>query len=110
MFRFSHLCAAIGVALLVGSAASADEPTYTLTLKDHAFAPSELTIPARVKVLVVVKNLGDAPAEFESDDFHREKVVTGGSEIKVYVGPLLPGTYAFFDDFDPATRGHLIVK
>ena len=33
----------------------------------------------------------------------REKVVAGGSEITVYIGPLKPGRYEFFGDFNPDT-------
>jgi hypothetical protein len=49
-------------------------------------------------------------SEFESTDFHREKVVPPGGEISVFVGPLDAGTYEFFDDFHPEDRGHLVVK
>jgi hypothetical protein len=31
-------------------------------------------------------------------------------EIAVFVGPLDPGSYEFFDDFHLETRGHLVVK
>jgi hypothetical protein len=102
----------LGLSVLVVAAqpVRAENPTFTLTMKDHAFSPADLTIPARVKVLLIVKNLDSTPSEFESDDFHREKIVTGSSEIRVFVGPLLEGKYEFFDDFHPTTRGHLIVK
>jgi hypothetical protein len=92
------------------AAVAADPPSYAIAIQNGAFAPAELTIPANTRVLLLVKNLNATPSEFESDDFHREKVVTGGDEIKVFVGPLLAGSYEFFDDFHPATRGRLIVK
>ena len=103
--------AGLGAVLCLSTAAAAaDAPSFAITIKDHAFTPAELTIPADTRVLLLVKNLDAAPSEFESDDFHREKVVTPGDEIKVFVGPLLAGSYEFFDDFHPATRGRLIVK
>ena len=49
-------------------------------------------------------------AEFESNSLHREKIVTAGGQIAVFVGPLDPGSYEFFDDFHNSTRGHLVVK
>jgi hypothetical protein len=49
-------------------------------------------------------------AEFESSSLHREKIVNPGSQIAVFVGPLDPGSYEFFDDFHGETRGHLIAK
>jgi len=112
MHRPARLAVLASAALLLLSAAAAaeDVPSYTITIKDHAFAPAEVTIPANTRVLLLVKNLDSTTSEFESEDFHREKVVSAGDEIKVFVGPLLAGSYEFFDDFHPATRGHLIVK
>ncbi|HLG87917.1 MAG TPA: cupredoxin domain-containing protein [Alphaproteobacteria bacterium] len=87
------------------------EGDFTLTIKDHRYAPEELTIPANTKVKLIVKNLDATPEEFESFDLNREKVVAPGSVIEVYVGPLDPGKYEFFGDFHQDTaRGHLLVK
>ena len=88
----------------------ADEPAIIITLKDHQFMPSEVPIPAGVKVQLLIKNEQQEPAEFESQSLHREKIVTAGGQITVYVGPLDPGSYEFFDDFHSTTRGHLIAK
>lgn len=57
-----------------------------------------------------MRNEDSTASEFESIELHREKVVAPGREISVYVGPLPPGRYEFFDDFHPAARGHLVVK
>jgi len=88
----------------------ADDPVVTITLKDHQFVPSEVPVPAGVKVKLLVKNEQQVNAEFESNSLHREKIVNPGGEITVFVGPLDPGSYEFFDDFHTATRGHLIAK
>jgi plastocyanin len=90
--------------------AFADDPVVTITLKDHQFVPSEVPVPAGVKVKLVVKNQQQVNAEFESHSLHREKIVSAGGEISVFVGPLDPGSYEFFDDFHSGTRGHLVVK
>ena len=66
--------------------------------------------PAGVKVELVVKNEQAVNAEFESTVLHREKIVKAGGQISVFVGPLDPGSYEFFDDFHNATRGHLVAK
>src|SRR5215472_16816672 len=100
-------------ALLVVAAAPsvfADDPSVAITLKDNRFVPSEVQVPAGVKVKLVVRNDNPVASEFESLELHREKVVTPGSQITVFVGPLDPGSYEFFDDFHPQTRGHLVVK
>lgn len=91
--------------------ARADEDSYTITLKDHSFAPLQLDVPAGKKVMLVVKNLDPTPSEFESTDLNREKVVVGGGTITVFIGPLRPGSYEFFDDFNPGTtHGHIVAK
>ena len=94
-----------------GLAAAADEPSVAITIKDHKFTPTEVEIPANVKVKLLVHNEDSTPEEFESTELHREKIVPGGGEIAVFVGPLGPGRYEFFGDFNPKTaRGHLVVK
>ena len=90
--------------------ALADDPTFQITMKNNQFVPSDVQIQAGTKVKLVVRNDNQTTSEFESNQFHREKVVGPGQEITVYVGPLAPGSYEFFDDFHPQTRGHLIVK
>lgn len=92
-------------------AASAHAEDYVITIKDHAFTPKEVTIPAGQKVKLIIKNQDPTPAEFESSDLNREKVVSAKGEITVFVGPLQPGRYVFFDDFRrETTSGVLIVK
>jgi plastocyanin len=97
---------------LLCSAASvyAQDATASLTIRNHHFEPSTLTIKAGVKVRLTVHNAGNAPAEFESSELNREKVIAPGGTVTIYVGPLEPGTYPFFDDFDQANRGQIVVK
>ena len=108
----ASLAAAIVVAAAPGwSARADDEKSFTLTIKDHKFEPSQLEIPADTKVKLVIKNLDDTAEEFEMTSPKREKVVKGGQEGTIYVGPFRPGTYDFFGDFNPQTaRGRIIVK
>ena len=91
--------------------ALADIPAYTLTIKDHRFAPAELVVPAHTKVRLIVVNDDATAEEFESHELNREKVVTGNARITVFVGPLKPGRYPYFGDFHQATaQGALIVR
>jgi len=101
---------AVFLVLAVVAPAAAADPTVTITLKDHQFVPGEVPVPAGVKVTLVIRNEQPTTAEFESTTLHREKIVNAGGEITVFVGPLDPGSYEFFDDFHGATRGHLVAK
>jgi hypothetical protein len=101
------------LALIFGHATSAmaQDAPYTLIIKDHMFQPAEIEIPADKKIALIVKNEDPTPEEFESVELRREKVVPGGEQIIVYIGPLKPGRYEFFGDFNPTTaRGHIVAK
>jgi plastocyanin len=98
-------------AFAIGANAEAQESTYALVIKDHKFQPTEIEIPAGQKIALTVKNDDPTPEEFESTELRREKVVAGGEQITVYIGPLKPGKYEFFGDFNPKTaRGRIVVK
>lgn len=90
--------------------ALAADPALTIAIRDHQFVPAQITVPANVKVELTVRNDQNVPAEFESNSLHREKVVPAGASTSVFVGPLQPGRYEFFDDFNPSTRGFLVVQ
>ena len=95
----------------IARTAWADDPQFTLVIKDHKFSPAELQVPAGTKVRLVVRNDDTTPEEFESTQLHREKVVPPGQQIIVIVGPLDAGTYGFFGDFHKDTaQGKLIAK
>ena len=102
--------AAAFIAVATAAPVLADVPSFSILMKANQFVPSEVQIPAGAKVKLVVRNDNQTPSEFESNQLHREKVVGPGQEITVFVGPLDPGNYEFFDDFHPQTRGHLIAK
>jgi plastocyanin len=96
---------------LLSTTLHADAPEFRLVIKDHKFAPAELTIPAGQKVKLVVENQDPTPEEFESYDFNREKIVPGNGRIVVFVGPLKPGKYEFFGEFNPRTaRGWIVAQ
>ncbi len=95
---------------LAGSALQANElPSFALTISNHRFTPEQLEIPAGQKVKLVIKNEGPGPEEFESHDLNREKIIQAGKTVEVTVGPLKPGTYKFFGEFNPKTAQGLIV-
>jgi len=101
----------LGAALLPVSARAADLPEYTLVIESHRFVPAELKVPAGQKIRLQVVNRDPTPEEFESYDFNREKIVPGNGRITLFVGPLKPGRYEFFGEFNPATaQGVLLAE
>lgn len=101
---------AFGAWVATPVARAQNEVTLNITMKDHKFQPAELQAPAGKPIVIVVKNLNPAPAEFESNTLRVEKVVTAGGTITMRIRPLDPGRYRFFDDFHPETEGYLVVK
>jgi hypothetical protein len=99
-----HLAVVAG--LFISHAAVADD--YVLTIKDHKFSPAELVVPANQKIQITVKNEDKTPEEFESHELNREKVIAGGSQAKIFIGPLKPGSYPYFGEFNPGTAKGII--
>jgi len=99
----------MGVLLLSSVTAQAVEE-YTLTIRDHHFIPETLNIPADQKVKIIIVNEDSTPEEFESYALNREKIIRGGGKGIVFIGPLKPGTYPFFGEFNMDTAtGQVVV-
>ena len=110
MLRRSFAIAALGATLAVSSA-NAQPQGYALTIRNHKFEPTELVLPASEKIELRVTNADPTVEEFESPSLHREKIVPPGQTVSVFIGPLRPGRYEFFGDFNPTTaRGVIVVK
>ncbi|HVO15531.1 MAG TPA: cupredoxin domain-containing protein [Alphaproteobacteria bacterium] len=93
------------------SPAAAEDVEATLTIKDHKFDPVELVVPAGQRIKLTVKNLDSTPEEFESHELRREKVIPGGAEAVIYIGPLKAGTYKYFGEFHEDTaQGRIVAK
>lgn len=93
------------------SAMAAERPVIELEIRDHLFHPAEITVPANTKVKLIVYNRDPTPEEFESYELNREKVIMGGQRAIIFIGPLPPGEYPFFGEFNPNTaQGKVIVK
>lgn len=111
MRRIASMIGILAVGFCWAGPARADMPTFEISIKDHKFEPATVEIPAGQKVKLVVKNLDSTPEEFESNELNREKVISGGGQAIVYVGPLKPGTYGFFGEFNPKTaQGRIVAK
>jgi plastocyanin len=93
------------------SLAEAAEPEFTIVIREHRFEPAQVKIPAGQKVKLLVRNDDATPEEFESHELNREKVIAGKSAATIWVGPLKPGRYPFFGEFNEKTaQGALIAE
>ena len=87
----------------------AKSPMVEIEIKDHLFFPAEMIVPANTKVKVLINNLDSTPEEFESYELNREKVIMGNRKAVIFIGPLKPGKYPFFGEFNPKTAQGIII-
>jgi hypothetical protein len=101
----------IAAIALFAATADAETPQLELKIKGHLFYPAELNVPANVKFKLLVSNEDETPEEFESYELNREKVILGNSRAVIFIGPLLPGEYPFFGEFNISTaQGKIVAR
>lgn len=108
-----HLASWVTIWLVAvhGGAAMAGKPEIQLDIENHLFRPAVLEVPANIKFKLVVRNRDRTPEEFESYELNREKVILGGQKAIIFLGPLAPGEYPFFGEFNPNTaQGRMIAR
>ena len=103
-FRIACSLAALCVCTLAMA-----EPEALLVIKNHRFEPTEIKVPAGQRVRLTVHNQDTTPEEFESHKLNREKVVPPGAKVVIFIGPLKPGTYEFWGEYNEATAKGVVV-
>jgi hypothetical protein len=98
------LASALACSLVVAA-----EPELTLVIKNHRFDPSELKVPAGQRIKLTVHNQDATPEEFESHSLNREKIIPAGAKATIFIGPLKPGRYTFFGEYNEATAKGAVV-
>ena len=101
---------ALALASFPATLPAAADDAASVTMTKGGFQPSTITVKAGVKVKLSVRNAQSDAAEFESAELNREKVIPPGGCATVYIGPLEPGSYGFFDDFHPSSTGRIVAK
>lgn len=94
---------------LSATPALANNPEVAVTIREHRFEPAEVKVPAGQKVKLVVTNNDSTPEEFESHDMNREKLIPAGKTVTIFIGPLKPGRYPFFGEFNENTARGIVV-
>jgi plastocyanin len=103
----------ISAIVLAAGVAHAAPDEIVLTIKNHAFEPKEVKVPAGKKVKLIVVNEDSTPAEFESKPLGREKIIPGKSRSTINLGPLKPGRYPFVEEYhetEAAAQGTIVVE
>ena len=109
LIRRRSLAVALAAGLLLCAGSYAAEPEVLLVIKNHRFDPAEVKVPAGQRIKLIVHNQDATPEEFESHSLNREKVIPGGAKASIFIGPLKPGRYTFFGEYNEATAKGAVV-
>ncbi|KIZ40375.1 MULTISPECIES: cupredoxin domain-containing protein [Rhodopseudomonas] len=93
------LAMAAPLAITAGARAEEEEPVFRIEFNDGVVTPLRIEVPANRRILLELHNLGKEPAEFESKELRKEKVLAPGAKSTLVIRTLDPGEYDFFDDF-----------
>lgn len=94
---------------MAGFALGEDEPVFSIVFADGKMEPLRLEVPANKRFRLELHNNGAAPAEFESAELRKEKVIAPNSTTTLVFKTLDPGEYKFFDDFHPEAAPAVLV-
>lgn len=100
---------ACGLAALCACTFALADPEALLVIKNHRFEPTEIKVPAGQRIRLTVHNQDATPEEFESHKLNREKIVPPGAKVVIFVGPLKPGKYEFWGEYNEATAKGVVV-
>lgn len=99
------------ILVLVPVSSIAQRQVFEIEIRNHLFYPAEIQVPSNTKVKLRITNHDDTPEEFDSFDLNREKVIFPNRTATIFIGPLPPGEYSFFGEYNPnSAQGLVIVK
>ena len=79
--------------------ASSEEKTYTLSIKDHRFTPSEIQVEPGESFWLEIKNEDVTTEEFESSSLNLEKIIPPRRTVKIRVKNIKEGAHDIFGEF-----------
>lgn len=103
------LCTTALALTSAGGIARADDPVFRIEFNDGIVTPKRLEVPAKRRFTLELHNVGRTPAEFESRELRKEKVLAAGTVSTLVIRTLDPGEYPFFDDFHPDSPSAVLV-
>ena len=96
------------ITIIVVRAIAADNEVE-LVISNHRFEPPEVKVPAGQKIKLIVHNQDTGAEEFESHELNREKIIAAGAKATIFIGPLSPGRYPFYGEFNEKTAQGAVV-
>ena len=99
----------IAVLISLSGATFAADNEVALIIKDHRFEPAVIKVAAGQKIKLLVHNQDASAEEFESHELGREKIIPGGAKAIIFIGPLRPGRYPFYGEFNDKTAQGVVI-
>lgn len=100
---------AIMLACTAMTRAQAADSDILVIIKNHQFTPAEIKVPAQQRIKLNIHNQDNTPEEFESHSLNREKLIPAGAKVVIHIGPLKPGRYDFFGEFNQSTAKGVVI-
>lgn len=101
----------LGGLIFVPAMSCGDREEFHIEIRNHLFYPAEIEVPSNTKIKLRITNYDETPEEFDSFDLNREKVIFPKRTSTIFIGPLPPGEYTFFGEYNPnSATGKVIVK
>lgn len=108
--KFLFLYFLISIFVLSGCEKS-DAPIVKIDIKNHKFIPDKIYLEPNKNYKLTIENHDNTVEEFESIELNREKIVPANSSISLFIGPLTPGQYKFFGEFNmESAQGIIFVQ
>lgn len=110
--KLSMLAAAtLAVSAAFGPVLAGQTQEIAVVIKNHAFEPAQIVVPAAKAITLKVRNLDATAEEFESKALGFEKVIAGGASATIRLKPLAKGRYSFVGEFHEDTaKGTIIAE
>jgi Cupredoxin-like domain len=109
VIAFGLVCTALWMVGTSPATTAEDDPVFTIEFNDGKVSPLRIEVPAGRRFKLELRNNGSTPAEFESNELHKEKVLAPATTSILVFRTLDPGEYPFFDDFHPDAPKAVIV-
>ena len=99
----------MAILLMAGAEFACAQEAVTLIIKNHRFEPNVIRVNAGQRVKLQIENQDDSAEEFESYSLRVEKIIPAKGKVQLSIGPLKPGKYVFFGEFNQATANGQII-
>lgn len=79
-----------------------------IKIKAHLFYPSEVVVPEKTPIQLLITNQDEIPEQFDSFILNREKLIFPQQTVTIYLPKLAVGQYDFMGEYHPHTAKGVI--